>query len=77
MEYTPISEVTAVEHPAADRAGAYGLDSIIVDGNDADAVYRVARDAAEKARNGGGPLSLRPDLSSLRTFPCRPCDLST
>jgi len=55
MEYTPISDVTAVEHPAADRAGAYGLDSIIVDGNDADAVYRVARDAAEKARRGDGP----------------------
>ena len=55
MEYTPISEVTAVEHPAADRAGSYGLASIIVDGNDADAVYRVARDAAEKARNGEGP----------------------
>src|SRR5574341_1589942 len=32
MEYTPISEVTAVEHPAAGRASAYGLDSIIVDG---------------------------------------------
>lgn len=42
MEYTPISEVTAVEHPAADRASAYGLPSIIIDGNDADAVYRVA-----------------------------------
>jgi TPP-dependent pyruvate/acetoin dehydrogenase alpha subunit len=55
MEYTPISEVTAVEHPAADRAAAYGLPSIIVDGNDADAVYRVARDAAEKARAGAGP----------------------
>ena len=25
MEYTPISDVTAVEHPAADRASAYGL----------------------------------------------------
>ena len=55
MEYTPISDVTAVEHPAADRAGAYGLDSIIVDGNDADLVYRVARDAADKARAGDGP----------------------
>jgi TPP-dependent pyruvate/acetoin dehydrogenase alpha subunit len=38
MEYTPIGAVTAVEHPAADRAGAYGLESIIVDGNDADAI---------------------------------------
>ena len=55
MEYTPISEVTAVEHPAADRACAYGLPSIIVDGNDADAVFRVATTAFEKARSGGGP----------------------
>ena len=55
MEYTPIGDVTAVEHPAADRAGAYGLESIIVDGNDADLVYRVARDAADKARAGDGP----------------------
>jgi len=55
MEYTPIGKVTAVEHPAADRASAYGLESIIVDGNDADAVYRVARTAYDKARAGGGP----------------------
>ena len=43
MEYTPIGDVTAVEHPAADRASAYGLESIIVDGNDVEAVYEVAR----------------------------------
>ena len=55
MEYTPISEVTAVEHPAAGRAGAYGLESIIVDGQDADEVYRAARTAYDKARAGGGP----------------------
>ncbi|MEE2745596.1 MAG: thiamine pyrophosphate-dependent dehydrogenase E1 component subunit alpha [Pseudomonadota bacterium] len=55
MEYTPISDVTAVEHPAADRASAYGLPSIIVDGNDADEVFRVASVAAENARAGGGP----------------------
>ena len=55
MEYTPIREVTAVEHPAADRARSYGLESIIVDGNDADAVYRVARTAVTRARAGGGP----------------------
>ena len=55
MEYTPIGQVTPVKNPAADRAGAYGLESIIVDGNDADAVYRVARDAVAKARSGGGP----------------------
>lgn len=55
MEYTAISEVIAVEHPAADRASAYGLEGIIVDGNDADAVYEVATAAYERARAGNGP----------------------
>ena len=55
MEYTPIGEVTAVEHPAADRAASYGLERIVVDGNDADAVYRAATAAYAKARAGGGP----------------------
>ena len=55
MEYTPISEVTAVEHPPRDRAAAYGLERIIVDGNDADAVFRAARTAYDKARAGEGP----------------------
>src|SRR5437868_9091994 len=55
MEYTPISEVTAVEHPAAGRANAYGLESIIIDGNDADIVYRTASAAYAKARAGHGP----------------------
>ncbi len=40
---------------AADRAAAYGLDSIIIDGNDADVVYRTANAAFDKARGGGGP----------------------
>jgi TPP-dependent pyruvate/acetoin dehydrogenase alpha subunit len=55
MEYTPIASVTAVEHPAADRASAYGLEKIVVDGNDADAVYRTAIQYLERARKGGGP----------------------
>src|SRR6202000_1254188 len=55
MEYTPIADVTAVNHPAADRASAYGLPSIVVDGNDADAVYRCALTAYDKARSGDGP----------------------
>jgi len=55
MEYTAIRDVTAVEHPAADRAAAYGLASIIVDGNDVEAVHRVAREAIERARAGDGP----------------------
>jgi TPP-dependent pyruvate/acetoin dehydrogenase alpha subunit len=55
MEYTPIGEVTAVAHPAADRAAAYGLERIVIDGNDADIVYRTALTAYEKARAGLGP----------------------
>jgi pyruvate dehydrogenase E1 component alpha subunit len=55
MEYTPIADVTAVEHPAADRAAAYGLERIIIDGNDADEVLRTARKAYERARRGDGP----------------------
>jgi pyruvate dehydrogenase E1 component alpha subunit len=57
MEYTPIGDVVppGIEHPAADRASAYGLPRIIVDGNDADAVYRAAQAAFAKARAGEGP----------------------
>src|SRR5215813_14218472 len=55
MEYTAIETVTAVKHPAADRASAYGLAPQLVDGNDVEAVYTMAGDAIEKARQGGGP----------------------
>ncbi len=55
MEYTPIAAVTAVEHPAADRACAYGLEPILIDGNDPDEVYATASRAVERARSGGGP----------------------
>jgi len=55
MEYTPIRSVTAVEHPAADRASAYGLEPILVDGNDADVMYETAKRTIGKARKGGGP----------------------
>ena len=55
MEYTPIKSVTAVEHPAADRAAAYGLERILVDGNDADVMYETAMRTIGLARTGGGP----------------------
>jgi pyruvate dehydrogenase E1 component alpha subunit len=42
-------------HPAADRAVAYGLERIVVDGNDADAVFDVATIALARARAGEGP----------------------
>ncbi len=55
MEYTPIDVITAVEHPAADRASAYGMQPVIVDGNDPDAVYLTAKEAIDRARRGEGP----------------------
>jgi len=55
MEYTLNADVTAVPSPAGDRASAYGLPKIVIDGNDADVVYRAAHAAIGKARNGEGP----------------------
>jgi pyruvate dehydrogenase E1 component alpha subunit len=55
MEYTSISDITAVPHPAADRAAAYGLDAVVIDGNDADEVYLTAAQAIDRARTGAGP----------------------
>ena len=55
MEYTPIADVTAVAHPAADRASAYGLERILVDGNDPDVMLRTATATIARARAGEGP----------------------
>jgi acetoin:2,6-dichlorophenolindophenol oxidoreductase subunit alpha len=55
MEYTPIGSVTAVRRPAADRATSYGLEPIVVDGNDVEAVYHTAQTAIARARAGDGP----------------------
>lgn len=51
---TPTHFGYAVEH-LADRAAAYGFEGVVVDGTDVLAVYREAKVAIEKAREGGGP----------------------
>lgn len=58
MEYTSIADITAVPRPAADRASAYGLEPLVVDGNDADACWLAATEALEHARSGSGPVLL-------------------
>ena len=63
MEYTPIELVTPVARPAADRASAYGLEPVTVDGNDVVAVRAVAERAVARARNGEGPT-----LVEARTY---------
>lgn len=47
----PISKQTASQS-IAQKALAYGIDGIQVDGNDVIAVHEVMKDAIEKARNG-------------------------
>ena len=60
---TPSHLEYAVEH-LADRAAAYGFEGVVVDGTDVLAVYREAKAAIEKAREGGGPTLL--ELKTLR-----------
>src|SRR6187431_490190 len=60
---TPTYLSYPVEH-IADRAAAYGFDGVVVDGTDVLAVYREARRAIDKARQGGGPTLL--ELKTLR-----------
>ncbi len=51
---TPIKNYTKLED-LSDKAKAYGIPGITVDGNDAMAVAEVASQAIERARNGKGP----------------------
>jgi 2-oxoisovalerate dehydrogenase E1 component alpha subunit len=50
----PLEKQTAAETIAI-KANAYGFEGIRVDGNDILAVYRITKQAVEKARRGGGP----------------------
>jgi len=50
----PTHRAMAVEN-IADRASAYGMPGVIVDGNDLVAVKRAVTDAARQARRGDGP----------------------
>lgn len=54
---THVSKVMKPKH-IADRAAAYGIPGIIVDGNDVFAVYRATDEAVKQARSGGGPVLL-------------------
>jgi pyruvate dehydrogenase E1 component alpha subunit len=51
---TPVDEQTHAETLAAKAAG-YGMPGVRVDGGDVLAVYEATREAAERARAGGGP----------------------
>jgi pyruvate dehydrogenase E1 component alpha subunit/2-oxoisovalerate dehydrogenase E1 component alpha subunit len=59
---TPFRKQTAAKS-LADRAPAYGIPGVSVDGNDVIAVYEAAREAVGRARAGGGPT-----LVEARTY---------
>ncbi len=51
---TPVAYYCKLEQ-LSDRAKAYGISGITVDGNDAESVANIASEAIDKARKGGGP----------------------
>jgi len=53
-ESTPVSKVMLVKN-IADRATAYGVTGVVVDGMDAAAVYEAVKEAVRRARKGKGP----------------------
>ena len=54
-EHTRYAKATSAER-ISDRAAAYGIKGIHVDGNDPIAMYHAAREAVEHARAGNGPV---------------------
>ena len=53
-EHTAFADHTCVDSIVT-RADAYGMKGIKVDGNDAEAMYTVVKEAADRARAGEGP----------------------
>jgi TPP-dependent pyruvate/acetoin dehydrogenase alpha subunit len=48
-----------------ERAASYGFPGIAVDGNDVEAVFHAAREAAERARAGAGPSLIECDTMRM------------
>jgi TPP-dependent pyruvate/acetoin dehydrogenase alpha subunit len=60
----PASRSTAVRD-VADRAAGYGVPGVVVDGNDAPAVYEAMSAAVQRARNGDGPSLIEAKVTRL------------
>jgi 2-oxoisovalerate dehydrogenase E1 component len=64
---TEVAFSTATQNPqVANRGDAYGMTAVALDGNDVVAIHAAAREAAERARAGGGPT-----LIECRTYRTR------
>jgi len=62
---TPIALQTAAKR-FVDRAPAYGIPGVQVDGNDVLATYEVTKEAVERARSGGGPTLIEAITMRMR-----------
>jgi 2-oxoisovalerate dehydrogenase E1 component alpha subunit len=60
----PVEKQMPTPH-VADRAQAYGIPGVSIDGNDAIACYRAAREAVLRARSGAGPTLLEANVHRL------------
>ena len=56
-EYTPMRETTPLDD-LADRAKAYAIPGVVVDGQDVDAVHAAVTEAVARGRAGDGPTLL-------------------
>ena len=56
-EYTPLRETTPLDN-LADRAKAYAIPGVVVDGQDVDAVHAAVAEAVARGRAGDGPSLL-------------------
>jgi len=63
---TPVSQQTNAE-ALVDKAAGYGIPGVRVDGGDVLAVFEATREAAERARAGGGPTLI--EAVSYRAAP--------
>jgi TPP-dependent pyruvate/acetoin dehydrogenase alpha subunit len=64
--YSTPSEMQYKVTDLAERAIAYGIPGVIVDGTDACQVYDAARDAVERAHNGGGPTLIEAKMMRMK-----------
>lgn len=62
---TSVSRSTSVEN-VGDRAAAYNMPGVVVDGNDVVAVYTAANEAVNRARKGKGPTLIECKTYRLR-----------
>jgi pyruvate dehydrogenase E1 component alpha subunit/2-oxoisovalerate dehydrogenase E1 component alpha subunit len=62
---TPVGRQVPVKD-LADRAKAYGVPGLIVDGNDVTAVYQTTKDAVERCRAGEGPVIIEAKTHRMR-----------